>query len=452
MESLLQPDGEEAPAPGRCPSGPGEGLRAVVFVDDEPAVLDGLRRMLRPLRRSWRLEFAESAEAALELLERSPVDVVVSDIRMPHMDGVALLSRIRDRYPGTARVVLSGHADRKLALGAARCAHQYLQKPCDADTVRQTLERVVRLRRVLGADPVREAVGALGPLPTLPEIYDELVAALDSESSTAEEVGKIVERDPAVSAKLLQLVNSAFFGLSRPVRSPVQATRMLGLDLVREVALASALFSRFDPERVRALGLDDVWHHSVRVARVAREVVPILDLDPARAEDARLASFLHDLGRIALGAGLPDAYGEVLARAREEGIAIHQAERQVLGVTHAEVGASLVGLWGFPDSLVESIAFHHYPLARGEPAADVLAAVHLANAIAGSAPGGGSAGGASADGERVDRDLACLLALCPAADAGYVARLELGPDRIARLLELARAEGAMGADEGRGEG
>src|SRR5215469_9947183 len=116
-------------------------MTRILFVDDEPKVLDGLRRLLRPQRLQWDMSFIEGGEAALALLDQSPFDVIVSDLKMPGMDGTALLERAREHHPQVVRIVLSEYADLEAAFRAAQVAHQLLLKPCDAEMLRVAIDR-----------------------------------------------------------------------------------------------------------------------------------------------------------------------------------------------------------------------------------------------------------------------------------------------------------------------
>ena len=102
----------------------------VIFIDDEPNILSGLKRILRPLRNEWQMEFKDGGQAALESLAETPCDVVVSDMKMPGMDGAQLLSAVKDQYPNSIRIALSGETDSHMIYRCVQHAHQYLAKPC----------------------------------------------------------------------------------------------------------------------------------------------------------------------------------------------------------------------------------------------------------------------------------------------------------------------------------
>jgi putative nucleotidyltransferase with HDIG domain len=353
----------------------------VIFVDDEPNVIDGLRRMLRAFRSRWDLTFATSGPEALKWMEQSSYDVIVSDMRMPGMDGCQLLEQVERRYPQMVRVVLSGSAGLPEALDSLRPTHQYLAKPCDADTVRHTIERALKLRQLVPQEKVRKLLSRTGSVPSLPALYAQIMEELRSPECEIGRVAGIIARDAGMTAKILQVANSAFFGLRGQVATPSDAIFRLGLDVVKALVLSVQVFSAFQSDSVKKLKLTRVWPHSLAVAALARKVAGTRNADPLLADLALTAGLLHDVGKLILAGNVPEEYQQVLARAGEAKIRDWQGEYIAFGVTHAEVGAYLIGLWGLPDALVEAIAYHHRPAQATQNTFGPLAAVHLADAL-----------------------------------------------------------------------
>ena len=245
-------------------------MKRILFVDDEQRVLDGLRDLLRRQRKDWDMVFALGGKQAVVLLDDAPFDVVVSDMRMPGMDGVALLQHVKDRSPATARLILSGHADREAVLSALPVAHQFISKPCDADQLRSVVDRVCGLQKLLQDATVRAVVGNLDRLLSAPRAYFELTRAAERQDSDAAERGNIVEQDAGMSAKVLQLVNSSYFGLARKPSSVAQAVAYLGAELVKGRALSIHVFSTPTPS-IAGFSPDDLQRHSVMAARCWQE-------------------------------------------------------------------------------------------------------------------------------------------------------------------------------------
>jgi putative nucleotidyltransferase with HDIG domain len=353
--------------------------RKILFVDDEPMVLQGLKRMLRGMQNEWDMVFAESGEEALAILGATPFEVMVTDMRMPGMHGAALLEKAQKRFPKLVRIVLSGHSDQGLILKSVRTAHQYLSKPCDADTLKDTVSRACALRELLKDDMLKQVVSNIGTLPSLPRLYQEIMKELQSEDASMRKVAEIVSRDVGMTAKVLQMVNSAFFALPRHIASIAQAVNLLGLETIKALVLSAQIFRRFEVQGIPMSFLEKLWNHCLGTATFAKAIAKEENLSREVIDDAFLGGMLHDLGKLILFMGFPEKYRAILKRSGENGISLGEVEQEVLGTTHGAVGAYLMGLWGFGDNVVEAIAFHHEPGICSAKTAGALACVHAAN-------------------------------------------------------------------------
>lgn len=353
---------------------------AVLFVDDEPLVLQGLQRMLRAERQNWSMRFVRSGTEALHVLENEAFDAVVSDLRMPEMDGAELLTRVMDRHPHMVRIVLSGEMDRDLTFKTVHCAHQYLAKPCDADTLKATLGRAFALRRLISDRRLKSLLPRLESLPSLPALYTEILGEIQAPNSSFRKVGELIARDVSMTAKILQLVNSAFFGLARRVASPQEAVSLLGYDTVKALVLSAKVFSQFELKRIPGLWLDALWRHSLETSLFTRGI-GLVEKMPRKAQDeAFTAGILHDLGKLILAQNFPDDYAEVLTQSCRQPRPLWEIETERFGASHAELGAYLMGLWGIGDEVVGAIAHHHHLPSAGTPGR-VLTVVYAANAL-----------------------------------------------------------------------
>jgi HD-like signal output (HDOD) protein/CheY-like chemotaxis protein len=337
----------------------------IMFVDDEVNVLDGLRRSMRSMRDEWDMRFAISGEDALQQLLQAPADVVVSDMRMPGLDGSQLLKEVKRLYPGTIRFILSGHAEPTAVLQAAATAHQYLSKPCDTIILKTAIARAQTLKALLSDERIAGWAGEAEALPSLPATYQRIVACLQGEDATIKDVADVVEEDLAMSTMVLKLANSAFFGAGQHVRTTERAVSFLGIDNVAALVLAHGAFKPTVPQLASGLDIPRLWQHSLRTAAIARTLALYEKWPAIRADDAFLAGMLHDLGSVVLATAAALPSGD-----RPE------------GVDHAQVGAYLVGLWGFPDPLVEAIAFHHEPSKAAEKGITLPGLLHAANLLA----------------------------------------------------------------------
>jgi len=355
--------------------------RRILFVDDEASVLEGLRNMLRRMRKEWDMEFAASGGEALAAMERSPADIVVSDMRMPEMDGVQLLNEVKDRYPDTVRFILSGHSDRESILRSVGPTHQFLAKPCNTEELKRAVGRAFSLRELIGSDSVRRVVVDIKALPTMPELYAEITRALNAENSSSEDIGAIIAKDVAMSAKILQLVNSAFFGLRRDVGSVDQAVTLLGIDTVKAVVLTAGIFEEFTESEMADFDVARLYGHSVHVGNAALKAARLILEDQKMIDECMMAGMTHDIGKILLIRNHADTYRRICSIAEEEGRPLHEVEREELSISHAETGAYVLGVWGLSDAIVEAAAFHHNPSACTNTGRSVLSAVYLANAL-----------------------------------------------------------------------
>ena len=356
-------------------------MKRVLFVDDDPKVLDGLKRMLYPYRKDWDMVFAASGQKALEQLDISNFDVVITDVRMPEMNGIELLAEVRERHPQVVRMVLSGAADQELTISSATVAHQYLAKPCDPTKLRETVERALNLRVMLDDPALKEVVSRIHSLPSIPMVYRQLMEAVQSPDTSPKEIGRIVARDVAMTAKVLQLVNSAFFGTTRRITNPTDAVIYLGTSTIRALALTVSVFSQFDTRRAPSFSLEALCNHSFAVATFARQIATSMGLSAAEVEDAFLGGLLHELGKLVLACHYPEQFEAAFAHARQQEVPLEQGELAVFGTTDAHIGAYLLWLWGMPDDITGIVAQYSYP-GRAIPRSPVVA-VHVANALLG---------------------------------------------------------------------
>ena len=345
-----------------------------MIVDDEPRVLSALNRVLRQSAPpDWEVSTATSGSEALAKLGDAAVDVVVSDMRMPEMDGTTLLREIRARWPGTVRMVLSGHADPEEASQVASIAHQFFEKPLSIKDLVAALRDVARLRRGPVTPPLRDVLDAIGDLPAPPTIYAALAAAATDPRAHIDHFTAIVQRDPALVAKVLQLAGSAFFTLRMPTSDLRTAIGRLGIRLVSSLALAA---SAFRPHPTSGLTSEALSAHAIACATATRARVE----DPASADDGFIAGLLADLGRGAMACWLPERVRDARALAARQGLSLAEAERALHGITHAEIGGYLLGLWHLPAVIVEAVELHHTldPAALvGRPIAHAVFQAHV---------------------------------------------------------------------------
>jgi HD-like signal output (HDOD) protein/CheY-like chemotaxis protein len=355
--------------------------RKILFVDDDFNVLEGLRRTFRPMRAEWALAFAKSGREALDLLSHVLFDVVVADLRIQGMDGVEFLTEVMDKHPLVVRIVLTGQTDNDMALKSLNPAHQYLTKPYNTQKLKVVLQRAVALRDRLTDENLRSLVSKMDTLPSIPALYNQLMQELNSEEPSIHTVAEIIAQDVGMTAKVMQLVNSAFFGACQNIDDPIQAVARLGLETVQGLVLSGHVFSELETSKLKGFSADRLWNHSMATGAYSREVARSEKADRVLMGDSFIAGMLHDAGQLILAANLPDDYAKILQTAEQQQVTISDAELMVLGATHAEVGAYLLGLWGLSNQIVEAVAFHHHPEQCGFREKSPLTFVHAGDAL-----------------------------------------------------------------------
>jgi HD-like signal output (HDOD) protein len=369
-------------------------MKRILFVDDEPRILEGLQRSLRPCREHWDMSFANSGQEALAILSKSAFDVIVSDMRMPVMDGAQLLELVRHRYPGMMRIVLSGQFEMEATMRAVPVAHQFLTKPCDPGELQAVIERSCGGTSEVADSGIRRLIAAIGELPALPSTYAALAAAIDDSETSLDQIAAIVERDVAVAAKVLQLVNSSFFGMSREIATVSMAVGFLGFDVLKQLVITVELFRAFDCRcPIAGFSVEETQRHSRCVAVIAGR----LPVPRQYAAATSVAALLHDVGKLVLAARLPEQFQRALHTARQESRPLHILEEEITGTSHEAIGGYLLGLWGLPAAVVAAVSQHHQPVcATADTTMDANLAVHIADMLEQEASAGPESGATAA--------------------------------------------------------
>lgn len=355
----------------------------ILFVDDEPRVLEKLQRELAPLSGDWDLRFACGGPAAIQSLAERPAEVVVTDLQMPGMDGQILLGEVRRRYPEAVRIALMQQGSGENAHRAIAVAHRLLSKSCETQFLVDTIARSLALRSTFHHPGLARAIGRAGSIPSLSSVYSELSDALERPDCSTACVASIIGRDLGMASKLLQVANSAAFGTRSQVIELGDAVRRIGTATTRNLVLATAVFSRYDPTALAPYSIDELWSHSLAVSALARKLARRERLPEAQTTEAAIGGLMHDVGRLILAAVAPAEYRSALGRVRL-GESLVDAEREAFGVSHAEVGGYLLDLWGLPSAIVEAVAWHHSPASCPDTGITPVAAVHAADALLGS--------------------------------------------------------------------
>lgn len=357
-------------------------MTKILFVDDQDNVLSALRRMLHGRRDRWDMDFASGGEEAIQKLEQKPFDVVVTDMRMPGIDGAELLSRARDRWPSIVRIVLSGQSEPDRILRSMATTHIYLTKPCDALRLTTVVSQSSVLRNRLPDAGIKRIVSQMGAAPCQAPVYEQLLHELSDPYPSIERLGSLIASDIGMTAKILQLVSSSFFGQPQRVRTPEQAASLLGVNLLRELVLSAGIFQPVDFADIEGFSLEELNRHSREVAECARMIAELETSDQRTIDDAWLAGMLHDIGKIVLASSMPGSYQEAVRLAQLEGKSLWAAEREVFGTSHAEVGSYLLSLWGLPSPICEAVGtFRSHRTYESDGNFMPVTAVHVANVL-----------------------------------------------------------------------
>ena len=348
-----------------------------MFVDDGPGAVQALWPVLAGREDVWSVTFAGTGVEAMESLREQCFDVVVCNLTLADMNGADVLNFVQEDTPNTLRVIQSSPEQREDAL-LVRAAQLYLVKPCDPAALENLIQRAGSLNEQLGSLSLRRLVGQMGQLPSVPRVYSELSRVMDDPASGAEEIAEVMRRDVALTAKVLQIVNSSFFSLSQTVTDVRQAVACLGQSMVRNMVLSASLYSKFNTANASCPFDPDVFQaHAHRTAAVAQSLMD----DSADRADAFTAGILHDTGKLVIASCMPVQSGEIFALGLENPQHVHLNERAILGVCHAEIGGFLLKKWGLPYTVVEAVTQHHDPDRAPQLEFDLIAATHLADSL-----------------------------------------------------------------------
>jgi putative nucleotidyltransferase with HDIG domain len=355
--------------------------KRLLFVDDDVNVLEGLRRVLRNQRVEWDMHFAESGAEALQMLETMSIDIVISDISMPRMNGIQLLEQVMVHYPNIIRMIFSGRSESDLIMKSVAVTHQYLSKPCNPDILKSVIAQAAESKAFLQNENLKSLISKLGALPSVPALYCEISKELQSPEASINKVGEIISQDPSMAAKILQLANSAFFGRRHSMSKVSAAVSYLGLNHVAKLLLAIHAFEEFVPAVNGLISVEEIWAHSNHTAQQAKKIAEEQHASDKMIDESFSAGLLHDIGKLILASRCPEEYAGAAKRAIENKNPLWVEERETFSATHAEIGAYLLAIWGLPNPIVDAAAFHHNPTAATEDGFSALSAVHAANTI-----------------------------------------------------------------------
>ncbi|MFI3158560.1 MAG: response regulator [Methylococcaceae bacterium] len=356
--------------------------KIILFVDDDENIISGIQRQLRPYREQWQLFFANSGPQALQLMTKQPIDLIVSDMMMPEMRGDELLKKVSEHYPCTVRMILSGYADEDTLKSGMEVAHQYLSKPCSSETLQEAISQIFKIQACVSNPRIIAGIGNASQLPSLPKIYQEVNAAIADENISIGDIAKIFAHDMVLSAKLLHLVNSPYFGLNRIVSSLTDAINLIGIKKLNNLVLSAHVKSAFPvntPETKHYM--EYLWLDACRVSELARQIALSENQQEDRPDQAYLGGLLHNMGLLIFLSRGGDKLNVFMKEVKNTDTPIAELESAIFGFTRSEAAAYVLSLWKIPPRIIEAILLQSTPSNTDYNGVSALTAVHVASCL-----------------------------------------------------------------------
>ncbi len=352
----------------------------ILFIDTDKSQLKNLENNLSSINKRWTIHFASTADEAMAHLRTCPFDVIASDFCVEGFQGSELLDEIKKRQPGSIRFIISETINSENCLQYIGYAHQFVTKPYEPSELISLIKKSLRLKNIFLNERAAKGVASIEDLPSLPDLYITLEKELRKEDVIISDIGKLIGQDVGMTAGLLKLVNSPFFGLYSKVTKPEQAATLLGLDNLKGLVLGIHLFNSTKEVNID-FSIKDLGLHCQYTALMGRAIIKAEGGSNELAEHTFLAGFMHDIGKLVLATSYTEEYATILSIVRGENMPIQEAERDILGFTHAEVGAYLLAIWGFDEDIIEAIYCHHEPQRLGSTDLSPAVAIHVANSF-----------------------------------------------------------------------
>ena len=300
------------------------GQKRILLADADAQTFDTFQQALGE---EWKVQAVANGTAALVEMEKAPADVVVANLDLAELDGGELLNRIQGIYPKAIRFVLAHESDRERTIKQVLGAHQFLGKPLEPDALKNSIEGACALENWVPRNSIRELVRRIRTLPTMPTLYQEVITLLKSPDATTAQVGAIIAKDMSMTTKLLQVLNSAWFGASRKISDPAEAVGMLGFETVSSMVMTIKLLSQYDKVKPVYFSIDRLWKHSTEVARNAKQIALMHTNDRALAEAAFTGGLLHDLGKVVLASNFDEQYRGAQSLATKQNLPPWEVEK-----------------------------------------------------------------------------------------------------------------------------
>ncbi|KAJ50906.1 HD-like signal output (HDOD) protein [Clostridium tetanomorphum] len=346
--------------------------KSILFVDDEKQILNSLRRVF--MGSNYTTYFVLSGEEALNILSKNHIDLIITDMRMPNMDGAELLSIVKKDYPNVVRMILSGYSEeaQTLKVFESNLVTSYILKPWNNKELMETVDKVFKSEYINISDELIQMLNDIEKLPYSIKIYKELCAMIEKENDI-DDISKIIEKDPVITFKILTIVNSSFYGLK--TGSIRQALSYLGLNNIKNLIFICYFIdlekSQYSDE------LNILWNHLSMTNNIIVKMYKEI-LKEKFPEELSTAGILHDIGRIILLSCYENKnislneFENIINMSVEE-------EKLIFKNSHDEIGAYILSRLKMPSYIIEAVLYHHNPLDSKVNNKRFLCVLHIAD-------------------------------------------------------------------------
>ena len=335
----------------------------ILFVDDEVSILNSLRRGLRLHCRDWEIKFFNSPIEALNSLSDFNPMVIVSDKRMPEMDGIDFLKQVNVQAPDVIRILLTGDTNNEIAIDSSDVVHMLASKPFKIESIIQLLKRALSLQRIPVSLSIRKQLCAIDRIPVLPKEYNQLTEYLKKDNIETKEVANIISHNPLILAKLMQLANSAFLGFSTPVYDAQHTVTRLGIDFIKNLVL---FFGLFEPRNnIDNQLCEQLFTEAMEIAILSKQFSTASKQTSKEADNSFILCLLHNIGKVMSGMKI------ISMESDKSDITPHEDDI---------VGAYLLALWEFDADIVNAVLFQSIP-EKSENITPLSCQLHVAKTV-----------------------------------------------------------------------
>lgn len=350
-------------------------MKKILIVDDDINIRSSLSDAF--LDTDYEIITRENGLAALEFLKSATVDLVISDMRMPEIDGYELLSKIKEKYPKVIRIIMVDSAEEASVFKVIlqNTAKFCILKPWNNEKVLEYIGQIFETEEILNSNDLLHLINNIEKLPTIDSSYQKILHMIERDADTGA-ISAEIEKDFAISTKLLQLANSAYYGLR--TGSVKHATVYLGLQNLKSLIYSTSILNTFNSASAQdQQKVNDLWSHAILTSKLLHYIYEVFMIKKL-PEAAYSAGLLHNIGTLILINNRIEDYTTVINKARIKSLDLLDVEREAFHVTHQEAGGYLASWWKLPFPIVEAALYHHRPLDAGVLNKEVIAAVHLA--------------------------------------------------------------------------